>query len=364
MKKILNKIQIPVSFIFGYLGVIAAVFIPIAILLLENGVETRIDRLVIINNLLNFRWFFSLFFILILLAILKAPLEKKKATINKILDSASLVISFALLVCSAIICINTITWLNDVSVSLSSDTSFTSNPTLDSSLPMNRDGFLAVRPEKISEYKKKTRISYIKEASSAREQELRWEILLNDADTYKYEGGNDLWIYIREYYLFLSSIKDHDKDVALRGFENINAHVKDIGSSVDDHTDCSYVASTLFQLKTEETDWQARLWAGLVGRYMAVALTDTTVHEDTRTCWLGSLPEYLSEKELDVGGDDHLKLLANALRDSFNSFEVQNSQSHAIFYSDVPQYIVDFYTALSDSKDAESFYDYMKNMKK
>ena len=58
MKKILNKIQIPVGFIFGYLGVIAAIFIPIAILLLENGVETRIDRLVIINNLLNFRWFF------------------------------------------------------------------------------------------------------------------------------------------------------------------------------------------------------------------------------------------------------------------------------------------------------------------
>lgn len=364
MKKILNKIQIPFGFIFGYLGVIAAVFIPIAILLLENGVETRIDRLVIINNLLNFRWFFSLFFILILLAILKAPLEKKKAAINKILDSASLVISFALLVCSAIICVNTITWLNDVSVSLSSDTSLTSNPTLDSSLPMNRNGILAVRPEKISGYKKKARISYIKEAGSAREQELRWEILLNDADTYKYEGGNDLWIYIREYYLFLSSIKDNDKDVALRGFENINAHVKDIGSSVDDYTDCSYVTSTLFQLKTEKTDWRARLWAGLVGRYMTVALIDTTIHEDTRTCWLGSLPEYLSEKELDVGGDDHLKLLANALRDSFNSFEVQNPQSHAMFYSDVPQYIVDFYAALSDFKDTDSFYDYIKNMKK
>ena len=154
MRKFLSKIQVSVSFIFGYLGVIAAVFIPIAILLLENGVETRIDRLVIINNLLNFRWFFSLFFILILLAILKAPLEKKKTIINKVLDSTSLVISFILLVCSVIICINTITWLNDVSVSLSSDTSFTSNPTLDSSLPMNRDGILAVHPEKISGYKK------------------------------------------------------------------------------------------------------------------------------------------------------------------------------------------------------------------
>ena len=78
MKDILKKIQIPSSFIFGYLGIIVAAFIPIAILLLENGVETRIDRLIIINDLLNFKLFFGVFFTLTLLAVVKISIEKKK----------------------------------------------------------------------------------------------------------------------------------------------------------------------------------------------------------------------------------------------------------------------------------------------
>ena len=70
-KKVLDGGQIPASFVFECLGVIAAVFIPITILLLVNGVETRIDRPVI-NELLNLDWFFGLLFGMVLIAIKEA----------------------------------------------------------------------------------------------------------------------------------------------------------------------------------------------------------------------------------------------------------------------------------------------------
>lgn len=361
MRRLINKIRISSGFILGFLGIIVAAFIPMAILLLENGVETRIDRL-IINDLLNFEWFFGTIFALVLLAIAKVLVEKKEFLIARIFDLVSLALVLSLVVCSYVIYKNTTSWLNDVPVSLATDDAYTSNPMLDSSLPMNRGQLLAVRPKEISSYKKKARIAYIENADSVKEQELRWEIFFNDVDTYKYEGGNDFWIYVWKYYAFLSSMSDDDMDVILRGFENINTHVGNIGASVDDRSDCAYMISTLYQLKFEKSDWRAELWAGLVGRYMTVALIDLDVREDTRTCWLGSLPQYLSDKELDVGGDAHLKMLANALWNDFNSFEVQTSSSRAMFYSDVPQYIVDFYAALSDSASTDDFYEYIKSM--
>lgn len=357
--KVLNRIQISDSFVFGFLGIIIAAFIPIAILLLENGVETRIDRLVITNDLLNFELFFDMLFLLLLMAVTKALTRKRKIVVIKILDIGSFVLLLSLLLCSFTICKNTISWLNDVPVSLSADTAYTSNPMLDSFLPMDRSEIIAVRPKGTFGYKKKARMTYIENASSTKEQELRWEIFLNDTDTYEYEGGNDFWVYVQKYYLFLGSITDDDKEIALRGFANIDAHVKNIGASVNDYTTCSYVGSTLLQLKFEEADWRAKMWAGLVGRYIAVALTDIDTHEDTRACWLGSLPEFLTKGGLSLD-DDRLEILANAIWNTFNSFEVQHSEYRTIFYHDVPQYIVDFYTTLSKSKNAEDFYKYIK----
>lgn len=358
--KMLNKIQISDGFIFGCLGVIIAAFIPIAILLLENGVETRIDRLVIINDLLNFKLFFGMLFLLVLVTIVKVLEGNEKTIVAKIFNVGSLVLLLCLLLCSFMICQNTISWLNDVPVSISTDIAYTSNPTLDSMLPINREQAVAIRPKELFGYKKKARMSYIESANSIKEQELRWEIFFNDADTYKYEGGNDFWVYVWRYYSFLGSITDDDEDIALRGFASINAHIKNIGASVNDYT-CSYLFSTLFQLKLEETDWRAKMWASLVGRYMVVALMDVDIYEDTRACWLGSLPEFLMKDGLGVGDDNHLKILANAIWDAFNSFEVQYSEYRAMFYPDVPQYIVDFYTTLSKSKSAEDFYKYIKS---
>ncbi|MBQ6149822.1 hypothetical protein IJI86_02500 [Candidatus Saccharibacteria bacterium] len=361
-RKILNKIQVKSSLIFSCLGLIVAIFIPISILLLENGVEIRIDRLVMINDILSFQWFFGLLFLLILMVLIKIPIEGKNFLVARIFDLILFVLLFMLFTCSFVIFKNTISWLNDIPISLSTDNAYTSNPTLDSFLPTEKDKPLAVRLRGVPSYKKKTRITYIENTNFTREQELRWEMFLNDANTYKYEGGNDFWIYIREYYIFLNSIVDSEKEIASRGFKNINAHVKDIGASVGDSNDCMYMESTLLQLRFENVDWRAEMWAELVAKYMAVALIDLGVREDTRMCWLGSLPDYLLTEESGIGGDGHLKLLANALWNSFNSFEVQNSESRVMFYSDVPQYIVDFYTTLSGSANADDFYEYVKSM--
>ncbi len=363
MKKEVKKEKITATFIFECLGIMVAAFIPVSILLLENGVEIRIDRLVIINDLLSFKWFFGLLFALIFIAIIK-KLIINGGKLTSIINIISFLLLIALLVCSFMTCKNTIAWLNDVPVSLSTDISYTSNPTLDSILPMDRTGFWSLGLKDIAGYKKKARIAYINSASSAREKELRWEIFFNDADSYKYEGGNDFWIYVKEYYTFLGSLSDGNMDVALRGFENISAHISDIGVSVDDHTDCGYVPSTLLQLKYEKAGWRSELWSGLVSRYIAVALTDPNVIDDTRTCWLGSLPDYLSDVNNRITDKEKNALLAKKLYDSFNSFEVQNSQYRAAFYSDVPQYIVDFYSMLSNTSSPDGLYEYIKNMKR
>ena len=178
VRKILSKIQVKPGLIFSCLGLIVAIFIPMSILLLENGVETRIDRLVIINDILSFQWFFGLLFLLILMAIIKIPIEGKNFLAIRIFDLILLVPLLLLLICSFVIFGNTISWLNDVPISLSTDNAYTSNPTLDSSSLTEKDKPLAVRLKNISSYKKRARIMYIENADSTKEQEFRWEMFL------------------------------------------------------------------------------------------------------------------------------------------------------------------------------------------
>lgn len=360
-----DRKRLSIGVVSSCLGVILAAFIPIAILLIENGVETRIDRMVIINNMLSFDWFFGTLLVIIFISIFKMLVKDKNLWLSIIVDFVLIVSLVLITSCSWWIYSSSMQWLNDVPMAVDGDSAYTSNSTLDASMPSDTEnsGFLAVRPNTISSYKKRARIAYIKSADSIKEQELRWEIFFNDANTYKYEGKNDFWLYVREYYLFLNSIGDDDKDVALRGFENLSTHVKDIGISVDDHRDCLYVGSTLLMLRFENTEWRAELWAKLVGEYMTVALTNTDVCNDVKACWLGSLAYYMTDGEFDIGGDGHLELLAKVLWDAYNSFEVQYSDYHINFYPDVPHNVVDFYTTLFDSSGAEGFYKYVKDMR-
>lgn len=288
-------------------------------------------------------------------------MENVKALITRALDLILLALLSLSLACSVFTYKNAIAWLNDAPASLSTDTSYTGNPTLRKYLDDEYE-LVFVRPTgNFSSYKKKLRIGYLKNGESATEQEQRWEMFLNDENTYKYEGKNDFWTYIREYYLFLNSLGDENKSVVQRGFEDLKAHVKDVGVLVDSGSECISVGSTMLMLRFEEDDWKTKLWAELVGEYIEVALTDIDVDWTARLCWLGSVPDYL-RREIGVGGEEHLKILAEALFGAAHSFEVQHSGASVIFYEDVPEYIVDFYEKLFGAGSGEEFYGYLENV--
>ena len=359
-REILNKNWIPASFIFECLGVVVAAFIPIAILLLENGVEARIDRLVI-NGILNLEWFFRTSFVLVLISLVKKLAEGGKPLVARALDLISCALLLSLLICSVLAYENAISWLNDVPAALSTDTSYTSNPTLNAALPVESEESVFARPtSNSSSYKKEMRLAYLRGSNSNKERERRWEMFLNDENTYKYEGKNDLWIYIRDYYLFLNALNDEDRNVILRGFGNLSAHVKDIGSSVDSGAECMCVGSTMLALRFESTDWRAKLWAGIVAKYMETALIDAGIDENIRMCWLSSIPNYLRE-DIGVGSENNLKALMSTLWSTAHSFDVQHAESHVVFYEDVPEYIVVFYEGLFNSGSEDDFYEYVVN---
>lgn len=356
----IEDFELPSDVILGCFSAIVTAFIPIAIFVMQDGVEIRLDKFVVVNDVLSLNWYVAIFFVFIVAIVIKGIFIKKKSMLRGIVNILLLFIFALFLLCSIVVFKNSIMWLSDVPVSVASDNSYTSNPTLSEFLPSELGAVVGVRPENTVSYKKRSRLSYIEKSNSLDKKESLWEMFFNDEKTYEYEAKNDFWLYLREYYLFLDSIDDGK--IAKRGFDNIKTHVKDLGVYVDEGAQCMYMSSTLVMLKDKTSTWKVGLWSELIAEYVSVALTRADLHSETRMCWLASLPQYLLDERLDVGGEEHLRLLADALWSAYNSFEVQTSQTHAVFYSDVPQEIVDFYAALSNAADSDAFYDYVKTI--
>lgn len=358
--KLISKVKISLGSVLACLGVMVAVFVPIVVFVMQEGVELRIDRLVIVDRVLSLNWYVGLFSVILVVVFVKMLMSDRENMISGALNLILIVLLLLLVGCSCSIFHNSMLWLNDVPISTANDNAYTSNPSLSDFLAEERDGYVAVRVNNISSYKKRNRLAYINNVGAAVGRESLWEVLLNDKNIYEYEGKNDFWLYLREYYIFLA-VTDSE-GVVRRGFENLKIHVKDFGAYVDESNNCSYVPTTLLMLKYEKENWKAELWSELAAQYMATAISDVGVYSNTRTCWLGSLPDYLSREEYGVGDEEHLGLLTNALWVAFNSFEIQNSQYRAAFYSDVPSYIVDFYNKLASAEKYEDFYDYVRSL--
>ena len=355
----IKRIDMQLGAVLACLGVVVAAFVPIMVFVMQEGIELRIDKLVVIDNVLSLNWYVWILFAIILVVLAKMLVDGKKNLFSGLVNIVLILLLLLLTGCSYVAFRNSVMWLSDVPASVATDNTYTSNPLLSEYFSGDLNKFVGVRVNEIPDYKKRSRLKYIQKIDSVEEKESLWEMFWNDNNSYEYEAKNDFWIYLGEYYDFLRTTSD--EEVVRRGFETMKVHVKDLGSYTDESNHCSYVSSTLLNVKDGEDDWRVELWSELVAQYIAVALSEVNVYSNTRACWLGSLPWFLNNEVLGIDENEHLGVLTNALWNAYNSFEVQNSVSHAFFYDDVPEYIVGFYNVLIESKSAEEFYERVLN---
>ena len=334
---------LPVSVVLTCLGVIVTIFIPIVVLVIQDGAELRIDKLVIMHEVLSLDWYIGMLFATLVLVFLKVSFEGN-AIVQKITSVLLALLLALLMLCSYAMYQNSVSWIGDVPISVSSDNTSISNPTLNSFLSENDfENFAIVRPSKISSYKKRARLSYINNAKTISQKELYWEIFWNDSLRLVVNAG--------------SNMEDDDQKIADQSFKIFQNHIKEIGSHVDETEQCSILSSTLVMLKFENKTWRAKLWSSLISEYIINALINMNIYDGTRSCWLYSLPEYFAKVRLDIGSDENLEILAKSLGEGFYSPIVRESYAHADLSSLEKDYVIEFYDMLLNSPTVKDFYE-------
>lgn len=370
--KVSHNEIISTNLVLTFLALITSILLPIAILVIQDGADLRIDKPTIIERVLDLSTYIALTFSIFLFAIAKRLLSKyaiAKAIkiITKVLGGIIAFLMLCLIIYTFITFQNSMKWLSDTPIALSDENTFTSDSTLHSKLSeIPAQTMVFVRPVSISSYKKRTRLSYINSADTYLEKELRWETFWNDSNTYTQEAKNGLQLYLRDFYLFLFD-RNNNQSVVEQGFTSFKGHLSDLGSNMDELDLCLTVSSTMIMLKFENEPWRVTLWSELISRYMTVALIDPKIISSTRACWLESVPGYFIDGKLDVGSNENFDTLMGELWEAYKSDEVTNSFIHIDTDSFNKEYAKEFYQLLHSATSEEEFIsevkDFIQNQK-
>lgn len=363
---------ISTNLVLAFLGLIASILLPIAILVIQDGTDLRIDKPTIIERVLDLSTYIALTFSIFLFAIAKRLLNryaiaKAIKIITKVLGGIIALLMLCLIIYTFITFQNSMKWLSDTPIALSDENTFTSDSILHSKLNKSPAQTITfVRPTTISSYRKRARLSYINSADTFLEKELRWETFWNDNNTYNQEAKNGLWLYLRDFYLFLFDRKNN-QDIVEQGFLSFQEHLNNFGSSVDESNLCLSVSSTMNMLKFENEPWRTALWSKLISKYMTTALIDPKMISSTRVCWLESVPGYFIDGKLDVGPNENFNILMSKLWETYKSDEVTNSLIYIDTNSFNKEYAKEFYQLLRSTASEEEFIsevkDFIQNQK-